>query len=107
MSLEELEINCRYIRSVIDKKYGDRVIFAMLAGSRAKRSSRPNSDWDVVVVLRDEPSREVGPIRLDDKFKALDGNEVEYFRMCKYDFDRLLEEGNKLVCEASAEGVYI
>lgn len=100
--MDDFERNCAFIGKRLREEYGSRVLKILLAGSRAKRTARDDSDWDVVLVLDNEPSGKVGPLRFDEKFYALDGNLVEYFRMSEADFQRFKQEGNQLICEANA-----
>lgn len=62
---------------------GDRIVEAYLAGSRSplsNKSPRPDSDWDILLVLRDERSiRDTGPL-IHDRLLAPDGNKVEILR---------------------------
>lgn len=62
---------------------GDRIVEAYLTGSRlplSKISPRPDSDWDILLVLRDERSiRDTGPL-IHDCLLAPDGNKVEILR---------------------------
>ena len=100
--MDDFGRNCAFIGKRLREVYGTRVLRILLAGSRAKRTAKSNSDWDVILVLEEEPSRKVGPLRLDDKFPALDGNLVEYFRMSEADFQLFKQEGSPLICEADA-----
>jgi predicted nucleotidyltransferase len=49
-----------WIRAEVRRLYGDRIVQVILTGSRARGDHRPNSDWDVVVVLRD--GRSIQPV---------------------------------------------
>jgi predicted nucleotidyltransferase len=66
-----------WIRTELNRKYGGRIVRAILTGSRARGDHRADSDWDVVVVLRDARSIEdTGPL-INEMLSAPDGNNVE------------------------------
>ena len=44
-------------RATLDEIFGDRLERVVLYGSRARGDARPDSDYDVVVFLRDLPDR--------------------------------------------------
>jgi predicted nucleotidyltransferase len=97
----EFEENCQFIARTLRKKYGAKVVRILLAGSQAKGFFETANDWDVIVILSDERTRP-GPMRMDEKFTALDGRPVEYFRMSEEDYQRYKEIGNRLICETDA-----
>jgi len=43
----------RRLRAELERLYGDRLERVLLFGSRARGDARPDSDWDVAVVIRD------------------------------------------------------
>lgn len=47
----------RRFRHAVIEIYGDRLERVVLYGSRARGDARPDSDYDVVVFLRDMPNR--------------------------------------------------
>jgi predicted nucleotidyltransferase len=55
-----------HFRHALDEVYGTRVERVVLYGSRARGDSRPDSDYDVAVFLRDMPDRAPELNRLAD-----------------------------------------
>src|SRR5207247_1562686 len=47
----------RRLRSELERLYGDRLERVRLYGSRARGDARPDSDWDVAVILEDYDGR--------------------------------------------------
>ena len=66
-------------RLELERLYGPRLERIILFGSRARGDARPDSDWDVAVVLRD-----------------YDGGLHEVFRLADLGYDLLLEAGEVL-----------
>ncbi len=54
------------VRAAISEIYGDRVERVILFGSRARGEARPDSDYDIAVVLRDMSDRAKEMDRLAD-----------------------------------------
>jgi predicted nucleotidyltransferase len=63
-----------WIRAEVHRIYGDQVVRMILTGSRARGEHGPQSDWDVVVVLRDYDFSDAIIVK---KLIAPDGNNVE------------------------------
>ena len=80
---EEDEQSVRaWIRRALQERYGSPLLRLILAGSRAKGTNRPNSDWDVIAVLEGFNSIwPIGPVRFNDKIHAPDDNEVGVFEV--------------------------
>jgi len=75
------------IREELRRKYGDKLIHAILTGSRARGDYRADSDWDIVVVLRDARSiQDTGPL-INEKLCAPDGNVIEIICVNEEDLD--------------------
>jgi predicted nucleotidyltransferase len=104
MIMDDFNENWEFIAQSLREKYGSDIIRILLAGSRAKGMAKAGSDWDVILILHNEKSGKPFPIRMDDKFKSLDGNEVEYYRMNEADFQRFKQAGNELICDADRVG---
>lgn len=105
--MDDFNKNCEFIARSLREKYGSDVIRILLAGSRAKGFAKTDSDWDVIVILHSEKSGKQIPMRMDDKFNSIDGNEVEYFRMSEADFQKFKDDGNALICDADTTGILI
>jgi predicted nucleotidyltransferase len=73
----------RRLRVELERLYGPRLERIILFGSRARGDARPDSDWDVAVVLRD-----------------YDGGVQEVFRLADLGYDLLLETGEVLSLKA-------
>ena len=58
-------------RAAVTELYGGRLERVMLFGSRARGDSRPDSDYDVAVFLRDMPDRMAEMNRLADLGTAI------------------------------------
>jgi uncharacterized protein len=69
----------RRLRAELERLYGPRLERVILFGSRARGDARPDSDWDVAVVLRGH-----------------DGDLEESFRLADLAYDLLLETGEML-----------
>lgn len=69
----------RRLRAELERLYGPRLERALLFGSRARGDARPDSDWDVAVVLR-----------------GYDGDLEEAYRLADLAYDLLLETGEML-----------
>jgi uncharacterized protein len=69
----------RRLRAELERLYGPRLERLVLFGSRARGDARPDSDWDVAVVLRGH-----------------DGDLEEAFRLADLAYDLLLETGEML-----------
>lgn len=52
-----LDINLRRYVDVLQRRYGDDLVSVVLFGSRARGDAKPESDIDVLVVVRDLPRR--------------------------------------------------
>lgn len=52
--------------AALDLAYGPRLERVVLYGSRARGDTRPDSDYDIAVFLRDMPDRAVEPNQLAD-----------------------------------------
>lgn len=90
-----------WIRDKLKVRYGDKLSRLILAGSRAKRTNRPDSDWDIIAVI--EGYRSIwpgGPIRMEVKLNAPDGNVVEVFEVNPNDLHLPLPVENPLILEA-------
>ncbi len=46
----------RRLKEELERLYGPRLDRVILFGSRARGDARPDSDWDVAVILRDDAS---------------------------------------------------
>jgi uncharacterized protein len=62
--LQDIALAQEYKRRVVDA-FHERVAKVVLFGSRARGDSRPDSDWDIAVFLRDNPT-------LDDRYRLTD-----------------------------------
>lgn len=86
---------------------GDRIVEAHLTGSRSPRSNkspRPDSDWDILLVLKDERSiHDTGPL-IHDHLVAPDGNKVEVLR-CDLESWERPNPGHFFVVTCKANGV--
>lgn len=69
----------RRLRRELEELYGPRLERLILFGSRARGDARPDSDWDVAVVLR-----------------GYDGNRAETFRLIDLAYDILLDTDQAL-----------
>ena len=63
-----------WISAEIRRLYGIQIIRVILCGSRARGNHRPDSDWDVVVLLRE--ARFTRPGLVKKKMVTPDGNQV-------------------------------
>jgi predicted nucleotidyltransferase len=104
---EEDEQSVRaWIRRALQERYGSRLLRLILAGSRAKGTNRPNSDWDVIAVVEGFNSIwPIGPVRLNDKIHAPDDNEVEVFEVSPADLSHPDALTNCLIREALAHNI--
>jgi predicted nucleotidyltransferase len=94
------------IRRALRERYGSPLLRLILAGSRAKGTNRPNSDWDVIAVIEDFRSIwPIGPIRSNDKIHAPDGNVVEVFEVSPADLCHPDAPTNCLIREALAHNI--
>jgi len=78
----------RWIKRKTEKMYPNSIRI-ILVGSRAKGEHRPQSDWDVVVVIPNAWRPEPGvkwPV-IAEKLVAPDGNEVEIVESTPEDLD--------------------
>jgi predicted nucleotidyltransferase len=102
-----------WIRAQLEERYGqklpnNRLIRLILAGSRAKGTSRADSDWDVLAVLEGYKSvwaNGVGPLRRYDKLETPDANLVETFELNPDDLKHPQAAENQLISEAILWGV--
>jgi predicted nucleotidyltransferase len=95
-----------WIRRALQERYGRPLLRLILAGSRAKGTNRPNSDWDVIAVI--EGFRSIwpeGPMRRNDKIHAPDGNEVEVFEVNPADLSHPDALTNPLIRDALAHNI--
>jgi predicted nucleotidyltransferase len=69
----------RRLRAELEQHYGDRLQAVLLYGSRARGEARPDSDWDVAVILKD-----------------YDGSRAERHRLADLAFDLMVESGKVL-----------
>lgn len=92
-----------WIRAALKERYGDGLVRLILAGSRAKGTNLAGSDWDVLAVIAGYRSIwPVGPLRMNDKLIAPDGNLVEAYEMNPDDLHHPRVQGNALIHEALA-----
>jgi hypothetical protein len=94
-----------WIRRVLLERYGKPILRLIFAGSRAKGTNQPNSDWDVIAVI--EGFRSIwpaGPIRMfrGPKIRAPDGNEVDVLEVNPTDLCHPDAQTNRLIREALA-----
>lgn len=90
MATEQDLSTAQQIRDVIMKAAGDTVLRIVFYGSRVTGRSRPGSDFDILVVLRDPVSDWVGSsLRLADLFNAFDHPvDVQVFGEMEYEESR-------------------
>jgi predicted nucleotidyltransferase len=71
-----------WITSELVALYGDSLQKVILTGSRARGDNRPDSDWDIVVVLADTPSapKRTMPI-IRERLWPPDGTKVEVIEL--------------------------
>jgi hypothetical protein len=86
-----------WLRAKAEELWPGKVERIILAGSRARGTNRPDSDWDVFVIgtkmrpmYRESPrdGPEDGPMRRHHKMVAPDGNAVEMFDIQPNDLAR-------------------
>jgi predicted nucleotidyltransferase len=97
-----------WIRQRLQERYGTRLRRLILAGSRAKGTNRPNSDWDVIAVIEGFRSIwPVGPMRQQrgPKIRAPDGNEVDVREVNPADLSHPDAPTNRLIQEALAQNI--
>jgi uncharacterized protein len=98
-----LELTKRILATV-----GSRVRKIILFGSRARGDARPDSDFDLLVILRDMPRGEIRPLRLA-LHRALRGTGVsaEPWVMSEEEFEETRSVIGGLAYPASTEGVLL
>jgi hypothetical protein len=87
---------------------GSRVRKIILFGSRARGDARPDSDFDLLVVVRDLPAGQIRPLRLA-LHRALRGTGVsaEPWVMSEDEFEETRSVIGGLAYPASTEGVLL
>jgi len=93
-------------RSALDAMYGQRIDRVILFGSRARGDSRPDSDYDVAVFLRDLPNRFSELYRLADLSTELIGETGEFVHAMPYPAGAY-DERTPLMREIRLEGIEI
>jgi predicted nucleotidyltransferase len=91
-------------RSALDTMYGQRIDRVILFGSRARGDSRPDSDYDVAVFLRDLPDRFSELYRLADLSTELIGETGEFVHAMPYPASAY-DERTPLMREIRLEGI--
>jgi predicted nucleotidyltransferase len=97
-----------WLRGLLQKRYGKQLRRLIFAGSRAKGTNRPDSDWDVIAVIEGFRSIwPVGPMRMarGSKIRAPDGNEVDILEVNPDDLHHSLAQTNRLIREAVAHDI--
>jgi predicted nucleotidyltransferase len=83
MSLTPESFRAWVVPQLKSLRCGDRIVEAYLTGSRSPlsdKSPRPDSDWDILLVLRDERSiQDTGPL-IHHRLVAPDNNKIEILR---------------------------
>ena len=95
-----------WIREELKERYGTKLLRLILAGSRANGTNQTGSDWDILAVI--EGSRSIwptGPLRMNDKLCAPDGNLVEVFEVNPDDLFHPEVRENPLIDEALAHDI--
>jgi hypothetical protein len=65
-----------------------------------------DSDWDVIALINDFRSVwPIGPVRMNAKLRAPDGNEVEVFELNPADLHHTEACNNQLIREAVAQNI--
>jgi predicted nucleotidyltransferase len=97
-----------WIRLTLQERFGRPLLRLILAGSRAKSTNGPNSDWDVIAVIEGFRSIwPVGPMRMsrNAKLRAPDGNEVDVLEVNPADLSHPDAQTNCLIREALAHNI--
>ena len=81
----------------------------ILFGSRARGDYSEDSDWDILVILKNEFTREVKRRTLRNIYRGLAGleNSYEIILMSKRDFERMKDIVGSLSYDAELEGITI
>ena len=90
-------------------KAGLKIERIILFGSRARGDYSEDSDWDILVILKNEFTREVKRRTLRNIYSGLAGleNSYEIILMSKRDFERMKDIVGSLSYAAELEGITI
>ncbi len=94
-----------FIRRIVDELHPLQI---WLFGSRARGTSRPESDWDLMAVLPDTASEtDLDIVPLWERLRDLHAKRVELFPITKTDFDRWKGSLGTLAQIVASEGVVV
>ncbi len=94
-----------FIRRIVDELHPLEI---WLFGSRAKGTSRPESDWDLMAVLPDNASEtDLDIVPLWDRLRDLHAKRVELFPITKAEFERWKGSLGTLAQIVASEGVVV
>ena len=104
---EKLQTILKELHAKLAAEYGSRLVNVILYGSQARGDATPESDIDVMVVLKDE----VNPYQEIDRTNELTSRlSLEYDTLISTLFvteDRLRSEGSPLLMNIRREGVEV
>jgi predicted nucleotidyltransferase len=94
-------------REAVVALYGDRLERAVLYGSRARGDSRPDSDYDIAVFLRDMPDRWEDMKRLADLGTDILIETGEFIHALPYQSETYTDPRMPLMHEIRREGIVL
>ena len=95
----------RRFRALLDEVYGDRLVRAVLFGSRARGDAGRDSDYDIAVFLRDVPDRWGELDRLADLSTAFLDESGAFVHATPFQADAYDDARMPWMHEIRAEGV--